>query len=94
MPADTWRGRNPGPPTFVMPVATRPPSVLLICGDDEFAVKQRAKEIYQQWCEQLGGMEKLVAFPAGKAPTVDDVRKVNDAAKKMMEAIRTKADTK
>jgi hypothetical protein len=44
--------------------------------------------------EQLGGMEKLVSFPAGKAPTVDDVRKVNDAAKKMMDAIRTKADTK
>jgi hypothetical protein len=44
--------------------------------------------------EQLGGMEKLVSFPPGKAPTVDDVRKVNDAAKKMMDAIRTKADTK
>lgn len=44
--------------------------------------------------EQLGGMEKLVSFPAAKAPTEDDVRKVSDAAKKMMEAIRTKTDTK
>src|SRR2546421_2468457 len=44
--------------------------------------------------EQLGGMQKLVSFPAAKAPTLDEVRKVNDASKKMMEAIRTKTDTK
>jgi DNA polymerase-3 subunit delta len=29
----------------------------LICGDDEFAVKKRAKEIYQTWCDELGGMD-------------------------------------
>ena len=29
----------------------------LICGDDEFAVKERAKQLYQQWCEELGGMD-------------------------------------
>jgi DNA polymerase-3 subunit delta len=29
----------------------------LICGDDEFAVKQRARQLYQQWCEELGGMD-------------------------------------
>lgn len=29
----------------------------LICGEDEFAVKQRAKEIYLQWTEELGGMD-------------------------------------
>jgi DNA polymerase-3 subunit delta len=29
----------------------------LICGEDEFAVKQRAKEIYAQWTEELGGMD-------------------------------------
>jgi len=32
-------------------------SLALICGDDDFAVKQRAKEIYQQWTEELGGMD-------------------------------------
>jgi DNA polymerase-3 subunit delta len=31
--------------------------LVLICGDDEFAVKQRAKQLYQQWTEQLGGMD-------------------------------------
>jgi len=31
--------------------------VALVCGEDDFAVKQRAKQIYQQWCEALGGMD-------------------------------------
>jgi DNA polymerase-3 subunit delta len=31
------------------------PSLALICGDDEFAVKQRAKQLYQQWCDEVGG---------------------------------------
>src|SRR4051812_6363083 len=29
----------------------------LIWGDDEFAVKQRAKQLYAQWTEELGGMD-------------------------------------
>lgn len=32
-------------------------SVALICGDDEFAVKQRAKELYNKWSAELGGMD-------------------------------------
>src|SRR6266436_9710382 len=31
--------------------------VALICGEDEFAVKQRAKHLYLQWGEELGGMD-------------------------------------
>src|SRR5437867_10050283 len=31
--------------------------LLLVCGDDEFAVKQKAKQIYRQWCDELGGMD-------------------------------------
>ena len=34
-----------------------PSSVALICGDDEFAVKQRAKELYQKWSAEIGGMD-------------------------------------
>jgi DNA polymerase-3 subunit delta len=37
--------------------AEKPPALALICGDDEFAVKKRAKEIYLQWAEELGGMD-------------------------------------
>jgi DNA polymerase-3 subunit delta len=32
-------------------------SLALVCGEDEFAVKQRAKEIYAQWTAELGGMD-------------------------------------
>jgi DNA polymerase III subunit delta len=39
-----------------MPAAKVSP-LALICGDDEFAVKKRAKEIYLQWSEELGGMD-------------------------------------
>jgi DNA polymerase III subunit delta len=37
--------------------ATRSAPLILVCGDDEFAVKQRAKQIYHQWVEELGGMD-------------------------------------
>src|SRR5208282_5539339 len=37
--------------------AAKSPALALICGDDEFAVKKRAKEIYAQWSEELGGMD-------------------------------------
>jgi DNA polymerase-3 subunit delta len=31
--------------------------VVLLCGEDEFAVKQRAKHLYLQWTQELGGMD-------------------------------------
>jgi DNA polymerase-3 subunit delta len=31
--------------------------VLLVCGEDEFAVKQRARQVFQAWSEKLGGMD-------------------------------------
>jgi DNA polymerase III subunit delta len=37
--------------------ATRIPSLALICGDDEFAVKQRSRQLYQQWSDEIGGMD-------------------------------------
>jgi DNA polymerase III subunit delta len=39
-----------------MPAARTPP-LALICGEDEFAVKQRARQLYHQWCDELGGMD-------------------------------------
>jgi hypothetical protein len=41
--------------------------------------------------EQLTGIEKLVSFPADKAPTINEVRKVNEAVGKVMEEIENKA---
>jgi DNA polymerase-3 subunit delta len=42
-----------------MPPAAKSASahVILVCGEDDFAVKQRAKQIYLQWSEELGGMD-------------------------------------
>ncbi|MDB6020113.1 MAG: polymerase delta [Pedosphaera sp.] len=41
-----------------MPPSAKPtPPLVLICGDDDFAVHQRAKQLYQQWSEELGGMD-------------------------------------
>lgn len=40
-----------------MPPTTPAKPLALICGDDEFAVKQRAKQIYQDWSAELGGMD-------------------------------------
>ena len=33
------------------------PALLLVCGEDDFAVKQRTRAIYLQWSEELGGMD-------------------------------------
>ena len=39
----------------------------LVCGDDDFAVKQRAKAIYTQWSAELGGMDGFYAARLQKA---------------------------
>ena len=45
--------------------------MVLICGDDDFSVKQRARALYEQWCSELGGMDHEVidatASNAGEA---------------------------
>jgi DNA polymerase-3 subunit delta len=41
-------------------VAKQTAPIVLICGEDEFAVKQRAKSLYQQWTKELGGMDHEV----------------------------------
>jgi len=40
--------------------AAKSPALTLICGDDEFAVKQRARQLYQQWCDEIGGMDQEI----------------------------------
>lgn len=34
---------------------TRP--LALIWGDDDFSVKRRARQLFQQWCQEVGGMD-------------------------------------
>lgn len=44
--------------------------------------------------DQLVGLEKLVSFPVGKAPSPDDVKKVNEAVGHVMQDIQQKSDAK
>ena len=37
--------------------ASQTAPLVLVCGEDEFAVKQRAKQVYLQWTEEVGGMD-------------------------------------
>ncbi|MEI7937594.1 MAG: DNA polymerase III subunit delta [Verrucomicrobiota bacterium] len=39
------------------PVSKHSAPLVLVCGEDDFAVKQRAKQLYLQWTEELGGMD-------------------------------------
>src|SRR5215472_13438208 len=42
-------------------VATKASAPLvLVCGEDEFAVKQRSRQLYLQWAEKLGGSDHEV----------------------------------
>src|SRR5256885_12006123 len=44
--------------------------------------------------DELGRIEQLVSFPGGKAPTVDDVRKVHEAVGQVMQEIQRKPETR
>ncbi len=49
-----------------------------------------AEPLVKDVSNQLTGIEKLVAFPPGQAPSADDVRKVNEAVGKIMDEIENK----
>src|SRR6266403_4919455 len=50
----------------------------------------RDEPLIKEVSGQLPGIEKLVTFPPGKSPSVDEVRKVNEAVGKVMSQIQAK----
>ena len=63
-------------------VATLPEQPLaLIHGDDDFAVSQRARQVYQSWCEEAGGMdhEVIEATAANAGEAVKSLARVHEA---------------
>ena len=60
----------------------------------EISPQLRDEPLIKNVSRQLTGIEKLVSFPVGKAPSVDEVRKVNEAVGKVMEEIENKAIVK
>src|SRR6058998_593072 len=61
---------------------------------DEISPELRNEPLVKDVSQQLTGIQKLVSFPVGKAPSVDEVRKVNEAVGKVMEEIENKAIVK
>jgi len=67
-----------------MPAAKSAPPLALICGDDEFAVKKRAKEIFQTWSVEAGGMDHEIIDAA-----ISNSGDALNAIGKLREAIQT-----
>ncbi len=66
------------------PAARSLSPVALVWGEDEFTVKQRAKEIYQQWCAELGGTDHEIIDAA-----VNNSGEALNALRKIREALQT-----
>ena len=58
--------------------------LLLVFGEDEFAVKQHARQVYQQWTEELGGMDHEIIDAA-----VGNSGEALKALAKLREALQT-----
>src|SRR5438876_12283789 len=58
------------------------------------SLELRQEPLVKDVSEQLTGLEKLVSFPEGKAPSAEDVRKLNDAVGKLMTKIESKESPK
>src|SRR3989449_4128574 len=57
---------------------------------NEVSPEVRDEPLVKEVSGQLPGIEKLVTFPVGKAPTADEVRKVNEAVGRIMSQIQSK----
>ena len=66
------------------PAASSLSPVVLVWGEDEFTVKQRAKEIYQHWCAELGGMDHEIIDAA-----VNNSGEALKALARLREALQT-----
>jgi len=55
--------------------------LLLVCGEDEFGVKQRAKELYRLWTDELGGMdhETIDAAVSNSGDALKSLAKLREA---------------
>jgi hypothetical protein len=61
---------------------------------NDISPELREEPLVKSIGDQLGAIENLVAFPGGKAPTVEDVRKLNQAATRIVDEIQSKTDSK
>jgi DNA polymerase-3 subunit delta len=67
-----------------MPAAKSAAPLALVCGDDDFAVKKRASELFQAWSKELGGMDHEIIDAA-----VTNSGDALNAIAKLREALQT-----
>src|ERR1041384_2023233 len=62
-------------------VVSKTAPFVLIHGDEDLNVKQRAKELYQQWCAELGGLDHEIvdAAAANSAEALSALGKLREA---------------
>lgn len=61
---------------------------------NDISAGMRNDPLIKQVSDQLGSIEKLVSFPQGKAPNLEEVRKVSEAVAHMMDEIQKKDEAK
>jgi len=61
---------------------------------NEISPELRNEPLVKDVNEEVGKIEKLVSFPEGKAPDVEQVRKINQAVGKLMAEIEKQRSTK
>jgi hypothetical protein len=61
---------------------------------NDISMDLRSEPLVKSVNEQLAAVEKLVTFQSGKGPTLDEVKKLNDAVTQLMEEIQSKGDAK
>jgi DNA polymerase-3 subunit delta len=64
--------------------AAKSTSLALVCGDDDFAVKQRARQLFQEWSAVVGGMDQE-SIEAGVGNSGDALAGIG----KLREALQT-----
>ncbi len=60
--------------------------VALICGDDEFSVKQRTRQLYDGWRNELGGMDHEIIDG-----TCTNAAQASEAVARLREALNTRS---
>jgi len=75
------RAPMPKPGATAATDAAPPSPVALVCGEDDFGVKQRARQIHQQWCAEAGGMdhETIDAAAANSGEALRAIGKLHEA---------------
>lgn len=61
---------------------------------NDISPELRNEPLVKSVSDQLSDIEKLVAFQPGKGPSVEEVRKLNEAVSNLMEEIQKKEETK